>query len=94
MNKEFLAQYAHAMDDADVAIVFIDKKTFEQKKMDPYGADIVKVAFSKDDLVFYNDPAELQKYLENIMMKDANLLMMSSGNFGGISLNELAEKIL
>jgi UDP-N-acetylmuramate: L-alanyl-gamma-D-glutamyl-meso-diaminopimelate ligase len=94
LNKEFLAQYAHAMDDADVAIVFIDKKTFEQKKMDPYGADIVKVAFSKDDLIFYNAPAELQKYLENIVMKDTNLLMMSSGNFGGINLSDLSKKIL
>ena len=35
LNKDFLAEYAHTMDEADVAIVFIDKKTFEQKKMDP-----------------------------------------------------------
>jgi UDP-N-acetylmuramate: L-alanyl-gamma-D-glutamyl-meso-diaminopimelate ligase len=94
LNKDFLSQYAHTMDEADIALVFIDKKTFEQKKMAPYAAETVKDAFARGDLIFYNDPAELQKRLENIVMKDTNLLMMSSGNFGGINLPGLAEKIL
>ena len=94
LNKDFLSQYTHTMDEADIAFVFIDKKTFEQKKMTPYAAETVKEAFSREDLVFYNDPAELQKRLESIVMKGTNLLMMSSGNFGGINLPNLAEKIL
>ena len=92
LNKDFLGEYAHAMDEADVAIVFIDKKTFEQKKMDPYHAETVKDAFARPDLMFYNDPTELMKYLENIEMDNANLLMMSSGNFGGIDLQKLSKK--
>ena len=94
LNEQFLDQYSGAMDEADTAIVFIDKKTFEQKKMSPYGAETVKKAFAKDDLLFFNDPGELLKYLENITMKEKNLLMMSSGNFGGIDLNSLSVKIL
>ncbi|MGZ3926734.1 MAG: UDP-N-acetylmuramate--L-alanine ligase [Mucilaginibacter sp.] len=94
LNKDFLSQYAGAMKEADVAIVFIDKKTFEHKKLEPYAAETVKDAFERADLVFYDDPAVLLKYLENITMKDTNLLMMSSGNFGGIDLNELSRKIL
>ncbi|MFD2147282.1 glutamate ligase domain-containing protein [Mucilaginibacter antarcticus] len=35
LNKDFLEQYAHTMDKADEAIVFIDKKTFEQKRWKP-----------------------------------------------------------
>jgi len=92
LNKDFLGEYAHAMDEADVAIVFIDKKTFEQKKMEAYPAETVKDAFAKEDLAFYNDPSELQKYLENVELDNANLLMMSSGNFGGIDLQELSKK--
>jgi UDP-N-acetylmuramate: L-alanyl-gamma-D-glutamyl-meso-diaminopimelate ligase len=42
--------------------------------------------------MFYNDPSELQKYLENIELDNANLLMMSSGNFGGIDLQDLSTK--
>jgi UDP-N-acetylmuramate: L-alanyl-gamma-D-glutamyl-meso-diaminopimelate ligase len=94
LNKDFLSEYAHAMDEADIAIVFIDKKTFEQKKMTPYAAETVKNAFSKDDLIFYNDPSVLLKYLENITMENTNLLMMSSGNFGGIDLPDLSKNII
>ncbi len=94
LDKDFLSQYSGAMDDADTAIVFIDKKTFEHKKMTPYGAETVKNAFTRDDLLFFNDPAELLKYLENIDIKDKNLLMMSSGNFGGIDLPALSVTIL
>ena len=94
LNKDFLSQYGGTMDEADEAIVFIDKKTFEQKKMEPYPAETVKTAFNKDDLTFYNDPQQLLGILENIALFDANLLMMSSGNFGGIDLIELKNKIL
>ncbi len=94
LNKDFLGEYAHAMDEADTAIVFIAKKTFEQKKMQPYAAETVKNAFARPDLTFYDDPEVLLKYLENLKMENANLLMMSSGNFGGIDLNELSIKIL
>jgi UDP-N-acetylmuramate: L-alanyl-gamma-D-glutamyl-meso-diaminopimelate ligase len=92
LNKDFLGEYAHAMDEADVAIVFIDKKTFEQKKMEPYPDETVKDAFSRKDLTFYNDPSILEEYLENLEMDNSNLLMMSSGNFGGIDLQKLSKK--
>ncbi|MDO3626414.1 UDP-N-acetylmuramate--L-alanine ligase [Mucilaginibacter sp. BT774] len=92
LNKDFLNEYAHAMDQADVVIVFIDKKTFEQKKMEPYPAETVKDAFSRNDLMFYNDPSVLEEYLENIEIDNTNLLMMSSGNFGGIDLQKLSKK--
>jgi len=92
LNKDFLGEYAHAMDEADEAIVFIDKKTFEQKKMEPYPAETVKDAFSRADIMFYNDPSILEKHLENIAIDNTNLLMMSSGNFGGIDLQKLSKK--
>ena len=40
------------------------------------------------------DEKELQNYLLNQSWKNKNLLMMSSGNFNGLSLEKLAEKIL
>jgi len=94
LDRNFLAQYSGTMDEADTAIVFIDRKTFEHKKMTPYGAETVKMAFSREDILFFNESEELNKYLENINMKNKNLLMMSSGNFGGIDLKSLCVKIL
>jgi len=94
LNKDFLAEYAGAMDEADTAIVFIDFKTFEQKKMDPYPAEVVKNAFARKDLMVFNDPLLLINYLENLKITKKNLLMMSSGNFGGINLVNIANKLL
>lgn len=94
LNKDFLNEYAGTMDHADKAIVFIDRKTFEQKKIEPYPAEAVKSAFANDNLLFFNQPAELLKYLETLDISNSNLLMMSSGNFGGINLIELKNNLL
>lgn len=94
LNKDFLAEYTGTMDEADNAIVLIDKKTFEQKKMEPYPAEVVKAAFLKNDLLFFDDPQALLKYIESIHIQNSNLLMMSSGNFGGINLVEMTNKLL
>jgi len=94
LNKDFLAEYAHTMDEADEAIVFIDHKTFEQKKIEPYAAEVVMASFSRNDLLVFNDPSLLNVYLSKVKFLNANLLMMSSGNFGGVDLIELKNKIL
>ncbi|MCQ6959447.1 UDP-N-acetylmuramate--L-alanine ligase [Mucilaginibacter aquariorum] len=94
LNKDFLNEYAGTMNHADKAIVFIDRKTFEQKKIEPYPAEAVKSAFANDNLLFFNEPAELLKYLEALDITNSNLLMMSSGNFGGINLVGLKNNLL
>jgi UDP-N-acetylmuramate: L-alanyl-gamma-D-glutamyl-meso-diaminopimelate ligase len=94
LNKDFLAEYNHTMQQADEAIVFIDKKTFAQKNLEPYSAELVKEAFGRYDLTFYNDPAALLQYLEGLKLINTNLLMMSSGNFGGLDLIAIKNKIL
>lgn len=94
LNKDFLTEYAGTMDEADNAIVFIDKKTFEQKKLVPYAAETVKNAFHKNDLLFFDNPDLLFNYLNTIKIAKHNLLLMSSGNFGGINLQAIANKLL
>ncbi|MCZ4245777.1 UDP-N-acetylmuramate--L-alanine ligase [Pedobacter punctiformis] len=93
LNKDFLQEYAGSMDMADEAIVFIDLKSFEQKRMEPFTEDDVQKAFSNPDLKFFNDASKLKAYLLSINYKNANLLMMSSGNYAGFDLPELATEL-
>ncbi|MBE5318858.1 peptidoglycan synthetase [Pedobacter sp. MR2016-19] len=93
LNKDFLKEYTGAMDNADEAIVFIDIKSFEQKRMEPFSEDDVQQAFSNPKLKFFNDAAELKSYLLSLNYKDTNLLMMSSGNYAGFDLPELADSL-
>lgn len=86
LNKDFLNEYAHTMDMADEAIVFIDRKTFKQKQIEPYPTEAVKSAFANEKLMFFNVTDNLLEYLKTRDMANCNLLMMSSGNFGGLDL--------
>ncbi|MFD1257616.1 UDP-N-acetylmuramate--L-alanine ligase [Mucilaginibacter terrae] len=94
LNKEFLSEYNGCMDEADEAVVFIDAKTFAQKKLKPYDDAAVKAAFNMDDLLFFDKPQNLKTYVEEQDLTGKNLLLMSSGNFGGINLSELTGNIL
>ena len=94
LNKEFLSEYKGCMDNADTAVVFINRRTFEQKNMEPYNENQVKEAFDNDKLIFFNNSEILVEFLSYINYKSKNLLLMSSGDFGGINLNVLADKAL
>ncbi len=90
LNKDFLKEYAGSMNHADEAIVFIDLKSFEQKQMQPFTEDDVQHAFANKGLKFFNQASALKDYLLGLSYKDANLLMMSSGNYAGFDLPALS----
>ncbi|MFD2163196.1 UDP-N-acetylmuramate--L-alanine ligase [Paradesertivirga mongoliensis] len=94
LNKEFLSEYKGCMDNADTAVVFINRRTFEQKNMVPYDENQVIEAFDNDKLIFFNNSEILVEFLSYINYKSKNLLLMSSGDFGGVDLNMLANKAL
>jgi UDP-N-acetylmuramate: L-alanyl-gamma-D-glutamyl-meso-diaminopimelate ligase len=94
LNKEFLSEYAGCMNEAATAVVFIDAQTFVQKKLEPYDETAVKGAFGRDDLLFYDNSGVITDFLIKQSLADKNVLLMSSGNFGGINLNDLSNKLL
>lgn len=94
LNKDFLPHYEGKLNDADLAIVFYSPHTLEMKKMPPLSADEVKKYFGRADLLVMTDSEELKSFLMQQNWKDANLLLMSSGTFGGMDFKALAEGIL
>ncbi|HYK76693.1 MAG TPA: Mur ligase family protein [Daejeonella sp.] len=94
LNKNFLEEYAGTMEEADDAIVFIDKTIFLQKRLEPYEESFVKKAFADENVKFFNNVEILERFLSYLNYKGKNLLLMSSGNFGGMDLKKLAELAL
>ena len=94
LNKDFLPQYAEKLNQADQAVVFYSPHTLEMKKMPPISFDEIKEAFGRDDLHVFTDAGDLNKYLLDQNWYKKNLLMMSSGTFGGTELAELTQEIL
>lgn len=92
LNIAFLPQYRGTMEEADKAIVFFDPGVVAHKKLPPLSVEDVKKAFGKTNLEVIDNRKTLEELLL-AMEKDGILLIMTSGNFSGIDLRMLAEKI-
>jgi UDP-N-acetylmuramate: L-alanyl-gamma-D-glutamyl-meso-diaminopimelate ligase len=94
LNKTFLSQYAHKLDTADVAVVYYNPHTLAHKRLEPIEPADVKAAFQRENLHVFTNQAELLKFLLSKKWENKNLLMMSSGTFGGLDLKALATTII
>ncbi|HUM47562.1 MAG TPA: Mur ligase family protein [Chitinophagales bacterium] len=90
LNKEFLNEYRNGLKDAAVKIIFYDAHTFEIKRMEPLTPELIHRSFGDDSIIVFTGKDALEKFLKSQPWKNANLLLMSSGNFGGLDLKELS----
>lgn len=91
LNREFIHQYQDALKAADIGVVYHNPEVSRHKKLEPLTDSLIKEAFHQDDLRVFTNPQELESFLQSIAWKNKNLLMMSSGTFGGIDLNALGQ---
>jgi UDP-N-acetylmuramate: L-alanyl-gamma-D-glutamyl-meso-diaminopimelate ligase len=94
LSDGFLHQYAGTMDAADRAIVFYDPHAVALKRLPPIAPERIREAFGREDLRVITDPLEVIGAVRQGAEGDAVLLMMSSGNFGGLDLNALSEAFI
>ena len=93
LNPEFLSEYQGALDAADVAVVFYSPKAVEIKKLEPITAQQIAAAFKRDDLTIFTDPADFKAFLFEQELKNKAILLMSSGNYGGLDFEEVKEMV-
>ena len=93
LTQEFLQQYRGAMDEADVRYVYFSQHALQLKKLPPLDPEEVRRAFGGNVEVF-TDSAEMVRKVKAMEWRNANLLMMSSGNFDGIDFAALADEII
>ncbi|MCD4695147.1 MAG: peptidoglycan synthetase, partial [Bacteroidales bacterium] len=67
--------------------------TIKLKRLPEITKEQVKKAFQNPDIEVYTDSARLHADLLKINWQNKNLLMMSSGNFDGIDVAKLGDKI-
>lgn len=91
LNPEFLSEYKNALDTADVAVVFYSPHAVELKGLKAISKEQILTAFDNDDLIVMTDPETFKKWLYAHDLKNSTLLLMSSGNYGGLDLEELKE---
>jgi UDP-N-acetylmuramate: L-alanyl-gamma-D-glutamyl-meso-diaminopimelate ligase len=93
LNKNFLPQYKDSMKPAQVEIVYFNPEKMKQKELEPLTPEEIRKAFNNKEILVFQDSVKLKEYLVQQPWKNKNLLMMSSGNFGGIDIPQLAEML-
>ncbi|MEQ9413209.1 MAG: cyanophycin synthetase, partial [Cyclobacteriaceae bacterium] len=89
LNKTFLPEYNGTMKACDTALVYFNPEKVTQKGLDKLDASQIKAAFSHNNLTIFTDVQAMTDHLKSLPTKDTNLVMMSSGNFNGLDLNQL-----
>ena len=89
LNAEFLKEYQGALDHADVAVVFYSPDAVKIKQLDEVSYDQIAQSFQRDDLIIYTNPQVFQDYLFGLEFSNSALLLMSSGNYGGLNFEAL-----
>lgn len=94
LNADFLPQYKNTMNQADEAIVFFNPEVVKHKCLPEITVQDVKKGFDNPTLKVYTNNQQLLSALSGKDYTNSVLLIMTSGNFSGINIKELAESLL
>ena len=94
LNAEFLKEYEGALNFADEAVVFYSPDAVKIKQLEEVTYQQIAEAFKREDLIIFTNPAEFKDYLFQKNFENTALLLMSSGNYGGLDFEEVKKLIL
>ncbi|MBL0012967.1 MAG: peptidoglycan synthetase [Flavobacterium sp.] len=89
LNAEFLKEYQGALEYADVAVVFYSPDAVKIKQLEEVTYEQIATSFKRNDLIIYTNPKDFKDYLFNLDLDNSALLLMSSGNYGGLNFDEV-----
>ncbi len=93
LNAEFLEEYKGALDKADKAVVFFSPHAVKIKQLEEVTKDQIANAFQRDDLIIYTNPSDFKEFLFSENLSNCAVLLMSSGNYGGLDFDEVKSLI-
>ena len=95
LNAEFLKEYEGALDAADVAVVFYSPDAVKIKQLEEVTYEQIAQSFNREDLIIYTNPEAFKEYLYHLKFDTEKiaLLLMSSGNYGGLNFDEVKNLI-
>ena len=86
LNREFLPHYKNTLVAADEAVVFYNEHTLTAKRLPALSAELIQTAFAHPELTVLTERDDLETWLRSKQWQDCSLLLMSSGNFGGLKI--------
>ena len=86
--------WVHAAEESDVEQLATITTTAQTEQLAYYQPKVNLSGFGQQNLQVFTDSVELIAKLNGFSWENKNLLIMTSGNFSGVNLQELAEKIV
>ncbi len=93
-NPEFLKEYKGALNAADLPVVFYLPESVAIKKLAAVSPEQISTAFERNDLEIHTNADEFRKFVFTQDFSNSVLLLMSSGNYGGLELSKINELII
>jgi UDP-N-acetylmuramate: L-alanyl-gamma-D-glutamyl-meso-diaminopimelate ligase len=93
LNAEFLGEYQGALDQADKAVVFYSPHAVKIKQLDEVTTAQIGAAFGREDLMMFTNPAEFKAFLFSQNLEQTAVVLMSSGNYGGLDFEEVKDLV-
>ncbi|MDG1508760.1 MAG: Mur ligase family protein, partial [Flavobacteriaceae bacterium] len=93
LNTEFLQEYKGALNKADKAVVFYSPHAVKIKQLEEVSKEQIGKAFGRDDLIIYTNPEEFKTFLFSQNIEKTAVVLMSSGNYGGLDFEEVKDLI-
>jgi len=93
LNKEFIVEYKDSLKSADIAVLFYDPKAIKNKGLSAIDDKMIKKAFNDNKLIVFSNSGQLSDFLLSQSYVNANLLIMSSGNYASLDLDFITSQI-
>ncbi|MEO5980574.1 MAG: Mur ligase family protein [Chryseolinea sp.] len=94
LTKKFIPQYKDSLKVAQVQCVILDPEKVSAKGLEPITENDIRKAFNSQGIQVFDSARKLETFLLGLTWENKNLLLMSSGTFGGLNFSGLSKKIL
>ncbi len=92
LNKKYLPEYKDTMKTADTAVIFYDPEALRIKKREPIEPEFIRKAYNHPDMHVFTTPETFHRFLYDLPKNNTVLLLMSSGNLGGLDIEHLKNR--
>ncbi len=89
LQENFIEHYAHSLIFADVKILFLDEEALKIKNKQDLDEIWLKEQFADDTILVFKDTGKLREKILLESTTNCVILLMSSGDFGGMKIEEL-----
>ena len=89
LNPLFLEKYKDTLKFSNECYIYYSEKNMRIKRLDPINSELIIKSFNHSNLTVIDNYEKLNKKIYCLDLSNSVLLMMSSGNFGGLDFDKI-----